>query len=251
MGGADQPLKLDSRKPTIPLEQFTMKEGRYAMLAQADPARAKQLSKSAQADADAALEQLRGQRVQAHAAPDHVLVVGSGGENCDLPNLADQINPAQGAGNYQRISIDRGCSPIQVMPFGFQLHYARYVDPETGAESKLILVPSDQVLGWKDSYSQWSLDLLNPLNARNDPAKPALVMCAHDGDNAWGDIVRWTHDVTLIAEEKGITQANVAEVMGSSTDPEVRRFLGVEDKMGEGTSLTPRLRSTRASSSPQ
>jgi pyruvate-ferredoxin/flavodoxin oxidoreductase len=53
MGGADQPLKLDSRKPTIPLEQFTMKEGRYAMLAQADPARAKELSKAAQADADA------------------------------------------------------------------------------------------------------------------------------------------------------------------------------------------------------
>ncbi len=53
MGGADQPLKLDSRKPTIPLEQFTMKEGRYAMLAQADPARAKELSKVAQAEADA------------------------------------------------------------------------------------------------------------------------------------------------------------------------------------------------------
>jgi pyruvate-ferredoxin/flavodoxin oxidoreductase len=30
-----------------------MKEGRYAMLAQADPARAKELSKIAQADADA------------------------------------------------------------------------------------------------------------------------------------------------------------------------------------------------------
>jgi pyruvate-ferredoxin/flavodoxin oxidoreductase len=53
MGGADQPLKLDSRKPTIPLEQFTMKEGRYAMLAQADPARARELAKAAQADADA------------------------------------------------------------------------------------------------------------------------------------------------------------------------------------------------------
>jgi pyruvate-ferredoxin/flavodoxin oxidoreductase len=53
MGGADQPLKLDSRKPTIPLEQFTMKEGRYAMLAQADPARAKELSRQAQGDADA------------------------------------------------------------------------------------------------------------------------------------------------------------------------------------------------------
>nr|MCU0804948.1 thiamine pyrophosphate-dependent enzyme [Burkholderiales bacterium] len=53
MGGSDQPLKLDSRKPTVPLEQFTMKEGRFAMLAQADPSRAKELLRAAQADADA------------------------------------------------------------------------------------------------------------------------------------------------------------------------------------------------------
>ena len=53
MGGASQPLKLDSRKPTMPVERFTMKEGRYAMLAQADPERAKQLMKTAQSDADA------------------------------------------------------------------------------------------------------------------------------------------------------------------------------------------------------
>lgn len=53
MGGASQPLKLDSRKPTMPVERFTMKEGRYAMLAQADPARARQLLKEAQSDADA------------------------------------------------------------------------------------------------------------------------------------------------------------------------------------------------------
>ena len=53
MGGADQPLQLDSRKPTLPLEQFTMKEGRFAMLAAADPARAKALARTAQADADA------------------------------------------------------------------------------------------------------------------------------------------------------------------------------------------------------
>jgi pyruvate-ferredoxin/flavodoxin oxidoreductase len=53
MGGADMPLKLDSRKPTAPLESFTMKEGRYAMLAAADPQRAKELSAKAQSDADA------------------------------------------------------------------------------------------------------------------------------------------------------------------------------------------------------
>ncbi|HPP83769.1 MAG TPA: pyruvate:ferredoxin (flavodoxin) oxidoreductase, partial [Rubrivivax sp.] len=43
MGGADQPLKLDSRKPTLPLEKVLMQEGRYAMLAQADPARSRLL----------------------------------------------------------------------------------------------------------------------------------------------------------------------------------------------------------------
>jgi pyruvate-ferredoxin/flavodoxin oxidoreductase len=53
MGGADQPLKLDSRKPTIPFEQFALKEGRFAMLARSDPERAKQLVKAAQADIDA------------------------------------------------------------------------------------------------------------------------------------------------------------------------------------------------------
>ncbi len=53
MGGATQPLKLDSRKPTMPVEHFTMKQGRFAMLARSDPARARQLMQSAQADADA------------------------------------------------------------------------------------------------------------------------------------------------------------------------------------------------------
>jgi hypothetical protein len=83
MGGADQPLKLDSRKPTQPLEQFVMKEGRYAMLAQSDPARARQLLKVAQHDADARwqfYEQVAGvHRVvsqEGHAPP----AAGSGGE---------------------------------------------------------------------------------------------------------------------------------------------------------------------------
>ena len=59
MGGASQPLKLDSRKPTMPVESFTMKEGRYAMLAQADPARAKQLAEDRAGRCRRALAALR------------------------------------------------------------------------------------------------------------------------------------------------------------------------------------------------
>ena len=53
MGGADHPLKIDSRKPTVSLESVALKEGRYAMLAQTDPARSKMLLAQAQHAADA------------------------------------------------------------------------------------------------------------------------------------------------------------------------------------------------------
>jgi general L-amino acid transport system substrate-binding protein len=45
--------------------------------------------------------------------------------------------------------------------------------------------------------------------------------------------VRWSYFTMLIAEEKGITQANVDQIKASSQDPEVRRLLGVDDDMGK------------------
>ena len=142
---------------------------------------------------------------------DFPLVLGSGGENCDIPNLADQLNPAQGAANYKRISIERGCSPSAAMPFAFQVHYARYVDPATGAESKIIVVPADQALGWRDSYSGWDLGLMGDLAARNNPAKPALVLMAHDGDNAWSGgysyYMEWVPNFAGQAAARGIRPA--------------------------------------------
>ncbi len=122
----------------------------------------------------------------ARSCADFPLVLGSGGENCDMPNAADQINPPQGAANYKRVSISEGCGPTQVMPFGFQMHYARYVDPNTGIASTIIVAPSDQVFSWQDGYSTWDLGQIAPVAARNNPAHPSLVLCAHDGDNAWG-----------------------------------------------------------------
>ncbi len=121
----------------------------------------------------------------ARACPDMPLAIGSGGEQCDLPNKADQLNPAQGAGNYQRLTIDRGCAPSAAMPFSYQVHTARHVDPATGTASTITVVPADQAMGWKDSYSGWDVGLIGPIAARNNSSKPALVLLAHDGDNAW------------------------------------------------------------------
>ena len=63
-------------------------------------------------------------------------------------------------------------------------------------------------------------------------SKEPLGPVVRHGDNQWGDVVRWTFYSLLIAEEKGITKANIAEVAASTTDPEVRRLLGLEGDMG-------------------
>ena len=64
-------------------------------------------------------------------------------------------------------------------------------------------------------------------------SKEPLGPVVRHGDDQWGDIVRWTFNALLIAEEKGITKANIEEVAASSTDPEVRRLLGIEGDMGK------------------
>ena len=168
----------------------------------------------------------------ARTCPDMPIVTGSGGEMCDLPNAADQINPAQGTGNYQRTAIDRGCSPTQVMPFGFQLHYVRYVDPNTGNATKLILAPSDQVFGWKDSYSTWDLGLIAPIAARNNPAKPSLVLCAHDGDNAWSGgssyYQQWVGQMASTVVSEGYEPTTIEQFI-NDFPPDTNDVIHVED----------------------
>ncbi len=65
-------------------------------------------------------------------------------------------------------------------------------------------------------------------------SKEPLGPVVRHGDNNWGDIVRWSFFALVIAEEKGITKANLEEVIATATasetyDPEVKRLLGIGD----------------------
>jgi general L-amino acid transport system substrate-binding protein len=68
-------------------------------------------------------------------------------------------------------------------------------------------------------------------------SKEPLGPAVRHGDNQWGDIVRWTHNAMLNAEELGVTKANV-EQMKTSENPEIKRLLGTEGKFGETIGLT-------------
>ncbi len=63
-------------------------------------------------------------------------------------------------------------------------------------------------------------------------SKEPLGPVVRHGDHQWGDVVRWTLNVMIIAEEKGLTSANVDQMRSSSKDQEVKRMLGVEGQYG-------------------
>lgn len=56
-------------------------------------------------------------------------------------------------------------------------------------------------------------------------SKEPLGPVVRKGDQRWFDLVRWAGYAPLLAEEFGITSANV-EARMSDPDPEVQRFLG-------------------------
>lgn len=118
------------------------------------------------------------------ACANYPLVLGSGGVNCEPPNAADRMNPSQS--NWLRTSISRGCAPVNAYPYAYTPHRARYVDPNTGAASTIVVVPADQAMGWQDGYAPIGLDGFNTLATQNPADRPQLVLLAHDGDNAWG-----------------------------------------------------------------
>lgn len=71
-------------------------------------------------------------------------------------------------------------------------------------------------------------------------SKEPLGPAVRHGDDDWADIVRWTLNALIAAEELGITQANVAEQSAAAgPNPEINRLLGTEDQLGAMIGLEP------------
>lgn len=104
-------------------------------------------------------------------------------DNCDPPNPADQINPAQA--DWTNHTISRGVTLKVPYPFGFTPHRAGHVDPDDGTLSTLVVVPAANAMGWEEGYSLFGTGGIDALAWANDPTRPMLVLFAHDGDNAW------------------------------------------------------------------
>ena len=68
-------------------------------------------------------------------------------------------------------------------------------------------------------------------------SKEPLGPATRQGDDQWADVVRWVFNAPVAAEELGVTSSNV-DSMKSSTNPEIKRLLGVEGSQGEELGLS-------------
>ncbi|MEM1430283.1 MAG: amino acid ABC transporter substrate-binding protein [Pseudomonadota bacterium] len=64
-------------------------------------------------------------------------------------------------------------------------------------------------------------------------SKEPLGPLVRHGDNDWGDVVRWTLNALVAAEELGVTSANIDELTSGTDNPEINRLLGTEGTLGE------------------
>jgi len=68
-------------------------------------------------------------------------------------------------------------------------------------------------------------------------SKEPLGPSVRQGDDVWLKITRWTYFALVEAEELGVTQANVDDMLGSD-NPAIKRLLGVEGDFGTALGLT-------------
>ncbi|NQY24609.1 MAG: amino acid ABC transporter substrate-binding protein [Campylobacteraceae bacterium] len=71
-------------------------------------------------------------------------------------------------------------------------------------------------------------------------SKEPLGPVVRQGDDRWFNIVKWSLNVMITAEELGITSKNAASLAKTSKNPEIQRILGVNSNLGKMLGLDPK-----------
>ncbi|MBU1241143.1 hypothetical protein KJ865_15620, partial [Myxococcota bacterium] len=119
----------------------------------------------------------------------------SAGSNLYPPNKADQRESIA----TDWVQFNGIWAPSRVSaPFGYQPHFAEYIDPQTGQSYRVIVVPGARYEGNEDARGGFGalnydevLSQLEPYNT--DPDHPILVVLHHDGDNYGGGSDSYYH----------------------------------------------------------
>jgi len=110
---------------------------------------------------------------------------------------------------------------IEHTPKPFDIKEDMYDAYDQGA-CQAVTADRSQLLGFQPTLTGEHVILPDVLS--KEPLGPVTP----HGDDQWFDIVTWAVNATIEAEELGVTQANVADMVGSD-DPVIQRLLGTGD----------------------
>ena len=133
-----------------------------------------------------------------------------------------------------------------------ELNLADYFRANAMKYTPVVFETTDQVIAAYeaqrcDVYTTDKSTLAARLGKLKDPSAHMILpetisMAANgpvvrQGDGQWANIVRWTLNALIAAEERGITAANVEQMKSTTKDPEVRRLLGADGDLGKQMGL--------------
>jgi general L-amino acid transport system substrate-binding protein len=147
-------------------------------------------------------------------------------------NSATELNGA-------RICVQTGSTTELNLADFFRAHGLKYVPVVVDTEDQM---RNNYMREACDAYTADISELAAARSVMDNPgahvilpeviSKEPLGPVVRQGDSQWEDVVRWTLFATLLAEEAGVTTQNVDQLRANSTNPEVRRLLGVEGGFG-------------------
>ena len=111
--------------------------------------------------------------------------------------------------------------PIETNAEGQQQYLAGACDTYTTDASGLAAT--------RATFEDPSAHVLLPEIISKEPLGPLV----RHGDNEWGDVVRWSLNALVAAEELGVTSTNIGELGEGTNNPEINRLLGTEGTLGE------------------
>lgn len=128
---------------------------------------------------------------------------------------------------FRRSSISYSPVPVSTPSEATQQYLAGTCDVYTTDTSGLAAT--------RASFADPSAHIILPEIISKEPLGPLV----RHGDNQWADIVRWSLNALIAAEELGVTSTNAEELSAGSDNPEVNRLLGSEGNLGEMLGLSP------------
>ncbi len=116
------------------------------------------------------------------------------------------------------ISVD--IQPYESVDATFNAYDQRRCDAVTSDRSQLVV--KQQTL--TDPTAHY---LMGDLISR-EPLAPAFI----ENDSQWQEVISWSIFATIYAEELRVDQQNVADIVKTTTDPRIRRLLGLDGTIG-------------------